>query len=138
LRAALTQLQSPEGTMLRALGDRHIAAAIELIHSRPEHGWTVGELAGKVALSRSAFAARFRELAGESPLRYVTRTRLANAATLLRTTDAPLAQIAATAGYGTEFAFSKAFKRTFGVAPGAYRRHPDTLDVQIGTAARQS
>jgi AraC-like DNA-binding protein/mannose-6-phosphate isomerase-like protein (cupin superfamily) len=135
LRAALNQLQSPGGAGLRALGDRHIAAAIELIHSRPEHGWTVGELASKVALSRSAFAARFRELAGESPLRYLTRTRLAHAADLLRTTDAPLAQIASRAGYGTEFSFSKAFKRTFGIAPGSYRERPGPPRIEILTAA---
>jgi transcriptional regulator GlxA family with amidase domain len=135
LRAALNQLQPPRGAGLLALGDRHIAAAIELIHARPEHGWTVGELASKVALSRSAFSARFRELAGESPLRYITRTRLAHAAVLLRTTDASLAQIAARAGYGTEFSFSKAFKRAFGIAPGSYRGHPRPPRVEILTAA---
>ena len=137
LRAALNQLKSPRGAGLLALGDRHIASAIELIHSRPEHGWTVGELATKVALSRSAFSARFRELAGESPLRYITRTRLAHAAELLRTTDAPLAQIAARAGYGSEFSFSKAFKRAFGIAPGGYRGHPGAPHVDIITAAEQ-
>jgi transcriptional regulator GlxA family with amidase domain len=51
----------------------------------------------------------------------MNRTRLAYAATLLRTSDAPLAEIAARAGYGTPFSFSKAFKRTFGIAPGTYR-----------------
>jgi AraC-like DNA-binding protein len=96
-----------------------------LIHDQPEHGWSVGELAAEVALSRSEFAARFREIVGESPLRYVTRTRLAHAAALLRTTDAPLAQIAARSGYATAFSFSKAFKRAFGVAPGEYRGRGD-------------
>jgi len=134
LRAALNQLQPPGGAGLLALGDRHIAAAIELIHSRPGHGWTVGELASKVALSRSAFSARFRELAGESPMQYITRTRLATAAELLRSTDAPLARIATQAGYGTEFSFSKAFKRSFGIAPGRYRAHPGPPRVEILTA----
>ena len=131
LRAALRQLESSAGAGLLALRDRQIATAIRLIHAQPDYGWTVGELAGRVALSRSAFSARFRNLAGESPLRYVTRTRLAHAAALLRTTDAPLAQIAARAGYGTEFSFSKAFKRTFGVAPGAYRGQPGAPPVQL-------
>jgi transcriptional regulator GlxA family with amidase domain len=131
LRAALTQLGSSGGAGLLALGDRQIASAIKLIHAQPGHRWTVGELASKVALSRSAFSARFRELVGESPLRYTTRTRLAHAAALLRTTDAPLAQIAARAGYGTEFSFGKAFKRAFGVAPGAYRGQPGAPPVQL-------
>jgi transcriptional regulator GlxA family with amidase domain len=121
LRLALLDLQGADGTSVLAFADPQVAAAIGCIHGQPERGWTVGELATEVALSRSAFAARFRHLVGESPSRYITRTRLAHAAALLRTTDAPLAQIAARAGYGTEFSFGKAFKRTFGIAPGAYR-----------------
>src|SRR5262249_9571974 len=131
LRAALNQLKSSGETGLPALGDRRIASAIEVIHGQPEHRWSVGELANEVALSRSAFSARFRELVGESPQRYMTRTRLTHAAALLRTTDASLVQIAASAGYGTEFSFSKAFKRNFGIAPGAYRGQPGTPPVQL-------
>ena len=138
LRAALNQLNSSGVTGLTALGDRRIASAIEFIHSQPEHRWSVGELASAVALSRSAFAARFRELVGESPQRYMTRTRLAHAAALLRTSDASLAQIAARTCYGSEFSFGKAFKRTFGIAPGAYRGQPDTPRVQLFTAPDRS
>jgi len=107
LRTALNQLKSSGGTGLPGLGDRRIASAIEFIHSQTGHRWSVGELAGKVALSRSAFSARFQELVGEAPQHYMARTRLAHAAALLRTTDAPLAQIAARAGYGTEFSFGR-------------------------------
>jgi AraC-like DNA-binding protein len=121
LRVALAELQASDGAGVLALGDPQIAAAIELIHREPEHAWTVGDVAVEVALSRSAFAARFRRLVGESPKRYITRTRLAHAAALLHNTDAPLAEIAARVGYGSEFSFSKAFKRTFGIAPSAYR-----------------
>ena len=138
LRAALNQLKSSGATGLSALGDRRIASAIEVIHSQPEHRWSVSELASEVALSRSAFSARFRELVGESPQRYMTRTRLAHAAALLRTTDASLAQIAARAGYGTEFSFGKAFKRMFGIAPGAYRGQPATPPVQLIAAHGRS
>ena len=127
LRAALAELESANGAGVLALRDPQIAAAIELIHRQPEHAWTVGDLAARAALSRSAFSARFRELVGESPRSYITRARLAHAARLLHTTDASLAQIAARAGYGTEFSLSKAFKRTFGVAPGAYRGQPNQV-----------
>jgi transcriptional regulator GlxA family with amidase domain len=121
LRLALIDLHAEDQGRVRALGDPQIAEAVALIHNQPERAWAVGELAAEVALSRSEFAARFRELVGESPLRYLTRTRLAHAAALLRTTDAPLAQIAAQTGYATAFSFSKAFKRAFGLAPGEYR-----------------
>jgi transcriptional regulator GlxA family with amidase domain len=104
-----------------ALRDPQMAAAIERIHRRPAHAWSVGELAAEIALSRSAFSARFRHVMGESPKRYTTRTRLAHAATLLHQTDASLAEIAVKVGHGSEFSFAKAFKRTFGIAPGAYR-----------------
>lgn len=127
LRVALAELEGVHGISVRALGDRQIAAAIALIHSEPERRWTVGDLASEVALSRSAFSARFRHLLGESPKRYVTRTRLAHASTLLHQTDAPLAEIALRAGYSSEFAFSKAFKRVFGLAPGAYRGEPASV-----------
>jgi AraC-like DNA-binding protein len=121
LRAALAELHSSDGAGVLALRDRQMATAIELIHRRPDHPWTVGKLAAEVALSRSAFSARFRQLTGESPKRYITRTRLAHAAALLHQTDASLAEIAIKIGYGTEFSFAKAFKRTFGIAPGTYR-----------------
>jgi transcriptional regulator GlxA family with amidase domain len=121
LRLALIDLQAVDQARVLALADPQIAEAVALIHDQPERAWAVGELAAEVALSRSEFATRCRELVGESPLRYVTRTRLAHAAALLRTSDAPLAQIAARTGYATPFSFSKAFKRAFGVAPGEYR-----------------
>jgi AraC-like DNA-binding protein/mannose-6-phosphate isomerase-like protein (cupin superfamily) len=127
LRVALAELQSANGAGVLALRDPQIAAAIKLIHGQPQRAWTVGEVAANAALSRSAFSARFRELVGESPRRYITRTRLAHAAALLHTTDASLAEIATRVGYATEFSFSKAFKRTLGVAPGAYRGQPNQV-----------
>jgi AraC-like DNA-binding protein len=121
LRSALLELQAGDGQGILALRDPQIADAIALIHGQPGRAWSVAELADAVALSRSAFSARFRRLVGESPGRYATRTRLARAAALLSGSEAPLAQVAARAGYGSEFSFAKAFKRAFGIAPGAYR-----------------
>jgi AraC-like DNA-binding protein/mannose-6-phosphate isomerase-like protein (cupin superfamily) len=119
VRAALIELQGTDE--LELLRDRDIAPAVRAIHERPEHPWTLGELADTASMSRSAFAARFRALTGDSPIRYVTRCRLARSAERLRTTDATLAELAAQAGYESEFSFSRAFKRAFGVAPGRYR-----------------
>jgi AraC-like DNA-binding protein len=106
---------------LVALRDSRIGAALTLIHKNLARHWTVTDLAKHVAMSRSAFATRFRDLLGESPLRYIARWRMIRAAELLRTTTQPLDEVAATLGYATPTAFHKAFKRQLGVTPAAYR-----------------
>jgi AraC family transcriptional regulator, alkane utilization regulator len=110
------------GGPVAALSDPQIGVAIQLVHDHPEHSWTVTELAARVALSRSAFSDRFRLLTGESPMRYVTRCRLARAAELLRDRDVQLAEVARSCGYGSEVSLSRAFRRWFGTSPGTYRR----------------
>jgi AraC family transcriptional regulator, alkane utilization regulator len=140
LRVPLAETDTDRGVPVLGLRDTQIAAAIELIHREPRHAWTVGELSARSGLSRSAFAARFRALVGESPKRYVTRYRLNQAATLLHTTDLGLAGIARLAGYETEFSFNRAFKRAFGLAPGAYRGQPEdsTPDIEVVAEGQQT
>jgi AraC-like DNA-binding protein len=121
LRQWLERSPNQRGWLV-ALRDRHIGAALSLIHRRLDRAWTVDELAKHVAMSRSAFADRFAKLVGEPPLRYIARTRMNRAAELLRTTSLPVEHIGTERGYATTAAFSKAFKRQFGVAPGAYRK----------------
>ncbi|GAA2818005.1 AraC family transcriptional regulator [Kitasatospora sp. CM 4170] len=105
-----------------ALGDSAVAPALAAIHEDPATPWTVESLARRVGLSRAAFARRFTTMVGEPPMAYLTRWRLTTAARLLRESEAPLTAVAAQAGYGSEYAFAKAFKREFGQAPGGYRR----------------
>jgi AraC-like DNA-binding protein len=116
---------------LGALGDVQIGSALGFIHQSPELGWTVQSLAAKVAMSRSAFASRFARLVGEPPLAYVTRWRMQKAAGLLRQSSATLADIAERVGYDSEAAFSKAFKRAVGTAPGAYRRAAKASNLAV-------
>lgn len=125
VQAVRTHLaESPAGTgnWLRALVDPQIGRALSLIHEQPDAPWTVRSLAEQVAMSRSAFSARFRELVDEPPLTYLTRWRMARATRLLQTTSHSLSEVAARVGYDADAAFSKAFKRWQGVAPGAFRR----------------
>ena len=134
VRAHIASLQNGAGGWLSALGDPQVGAALGLIHDRPERPWTVASLAAEVALSRSAFAARFNALVGEPPLHYVTRWRMQKAASLLRSghpaARSGLAEIAARVGYESEAAFNKAFKRWFGSAPGANRQSSPTPQKQ--------
>ena len=106
---------------LGALKDPQIGQALALIQHQPGEAWTVGSLACRVSLSRSAFSAKFRQLVGEPPMQYITRVRLTKAAASLRTHPATLVEVGTSVGYESEVAFSKAFKRYFGIAPGAYR-----------------
>ena len=106
---------------LGALKDPQIGQALALIQHQAGEAWTVGSLACRVSLSRSAFSAKFRQLVGEPPMQYITRVRLTKAAASLRTHPATLVEVGTSVGYESEVAFSKAFKRYFGIAPGAYR-----------------
>lgn len=105
-----------------ALTDPAIHGTLAALHDDPGRPWTVAELGDRAGLSRSAFAQRFTALVGEPPLTYLTWWRMTVAGRLLRESDAPLSAVAQRVGYGSEFAFAKAFKREFGVAPGRWRR----------------
>lgn len=117
---------------LGALQDEHIGNAILAIHKEPERAWSVATLAKEVAMSRSVFAARFKQLVEESPMQYVTRWRMNIAMTLLRENDLSLAELAERLGYQSEATFSRAFKRAMGVSPGAVRRNDNAFDLQLG------
>ncbi|GAA2093044.1 AraC family transcriptional regulator [Kitasatospora saccharophila] len=108
-----------------ALNDPAVAAALHALHRDPAAPWTVAELAARAGLSRTAFARRFTATVGRPPLGYLTWWRMATAARLLRTTEAPLRSVAARVGHASEFAFAHAFKRAYGLPPGGYRRTVD-------------
>jgi AraC-like DNA-binding protein len=114
----------PEGSScwLTALRDPLISEALALLHARPEHPWTIDDLASRVAVSRATLARRFTSLVGEPPLAYLTRWRMDLAARRLRETDDSLEDIAASVGYASPFAFSRAFSRHRHQSPTSYRR----------------
>ena len=101
--------------------DASIARALATLHDRPAVNWTLAELAGQAAMSRTLFAARFRAAVGESPMRHLAKIRLGQAAWYLTTTSLSVEAIARRTGYGTNASLSKAFKREFGTSPGQYR-----------------
>ena len=115
--------------------DPAVGTALTLLRSQPGAAWTVADLARKVDMSRTAFAARFRQLVGEPPMSYLTRVRLGHAAGYLSSTDMTVRQIARLVGYENEASLSKAFRRAFGHAPGEYRRQQAAADGVRATAA---
>jgi AraC-like DNA-binding protein len=108
--------------LLAGVRDAHVGRALTLLHGEPGRAWTVDELAREVALSRSALAERFAALVGESPIQYLLSWRLALAARTLRSGREAIARVAERSGYESEAAFSRAFKREFGMPPAAWRK----------------
>lgn len=105
----------------QALRDPMVGRALELIQSSPTRPWTVAELAKTVGASRSVFARRFNDLVGRPPMACLIAWRLALAADLVRDSEVTLTTVAQKVGYNSAFAFSSAFKRTYGMSPQDYR-----------------
>lgn len=121
---------------LRALADPKIGQSLRLIHEAPQKEWSVDSLASAVSMSRSAFAAHFTTLVGDSPLRYVTAWRMKKATHMLLRGDA-IGAIAQAIGYDTDAAFGKAFKRHMGTTPGEYRRARETAESPAACMGNQ-
>jgi AraC-like DNA-binding protein len=114
----------PEGETgwFAGLREPYVARALALLHRDITRRWTVDELGREVGLSRSALADRFIRLIGLPPMHYLASWRMQVATQKLRNTNASLAQVAEIVGYDSEAAFSRAFKKAFGVAPATWRR----------------
>lgn len=108
---------------LAGLGDRLVGNALNALHQRPGHEWTLAELARAAGTSRSVLAERFQQLVGTSPMQYLTQWRMVMAANLLRRGNTPLARVAEEVGYQNDASFSRAFRREYGLPPAAWRRH---------------
>jgi len=122
LRQYMNEQHAGRTGWLAGLGDRIVGAALEALHARPAFAWTLEDLARESGTSRSVLAERFQHLVGSSPIAYLTQWRMMLAANLLRRSTAPLSRIAEDVGYQTDTAFSRAFRREYGLPPGAWRR----------------
>ncbi|AQZ67749.1 Transcriptional regulator, AraC family [[Actinomadura] parvosata subsp. kistnae] len=124
LRAWLaTRPPEQRGTWLGMLDDPIVRQALELIHQNPAEQWTTATLASAIAVSRATLSRRFPAAIGQSPAAYLTQWRMDLAAVRLRDTHDSVETIAATVGYGSVPAFSRAFTRAYGMSPGRYRTH---------------
>jgi AraC-like DNA-binding protein len=113
----------PEQTgWLAGLRDPYVSRALSLLHARVADNWTVDALGSETGLSRSALAERFTRVIGVSPMQYLTNWRMQVAAQSLRNTSASMIEVAEQVGYESEAAFSRAFKKAFGVPPATWRR----------------
>ena len=121
LRRYLEDLPPEQTGWLAGLRDEVVGRVLTLLHARPGHPWTLAELAREAAASRSNLAKRFALLVGQPPMQYLAQWRMQVAANLLAESGSKVAAIGAEVGYESEAAFSRAFKKATGLAPGAWR-----------------
>lgn len=121
MRAWLAQKDQPPG-LFAALAERRLQAALQAMLARPAEDWNLARLADACHMSRANFARVFRQVAGTTPAALLQQLRMAQAAQWLRRDSRPVAAIGEQAGYQSEAAFNRVFKRHFGIGPGQYRR----------------
>lgn len=102
--------------LMMGLSDPRLARALVALHGAPQDDWTLTRMAAVAGMSRSAFAASFRDVTGTTPAAYLTDWRLTVAATLLRAGQ-PQKLVAVESGFSTASSLSRAFKQRFGAAP---------------------
>ncbi len=122
VRRYIETLKPAQSGWLAGLRDPAVGRALALMHAVPARDWTLEELAREVGVSRSVLAERFNELVGLPPIHYLANWRMQIAAGLLSGGTTNIATIAAATGYGSEAAFSRAFKKMLGMPPAAWRR----------------
>lgn len=124
IRLSLQSLPAQETGWLSGLKDPLIGKVLTLIHASPAQPWTLAGLAREAGMSRSALAARFAQLTGQAPMRYLTLWRMQIAARLLTDSPMKVAAVGREVGYASEASFSRAFKNLVGVSPAHWRDDP--------------
>lgn len=136
LRAVVDRQGLQQPGWSQALREPRVRQAVQLMHDRCAHPWTLDELAVRVGLSRTVLAERFREAMDDTPLNYLRTVRMQKAMSLLSNTQLSLEKLAAEVGYQDAFSFSKVFKRIAGVSPKEFRRRDaqeSSLPWRLGT-----
>jgi AraC-like DNA-binding protein len=126
LRRYVDSLPAGQTGWLAGMRDPVVGRALSLLHQKPAEAWTLETLGAEAGMSRSSLHDRFVHFIGQPPMQYLTNWRMQLAAGRLRDTDAKVVDVALDVGYESEAAFSRAFKRVVGVAPGTWRRERRT------------
>lgn len=122
IRRYIATLPEDDVGWLAGLRDEFVGRCLKRLHAHPAQAWSLDELARESGTSRAVLAERFVHFVGLPPMQYLARWRMQLASAQLTSSDKKLAQIAGEVGYGSEAAFSRAFKREVGMAPADFRR----------------
>jgi AraC-like DNA-binding protein len=121
VRRHLEAMPADRMNWLSGLRDPYVGRALMALHANASRDWTLEALAQEAALSRSAFAERFVEYVGQTPMQYLTNWRMQLATNYLRAGSESVAAVANRVGYDSEAAFSRAFKKSLGAPPSEWR-----------------
>jgi len=113
---------------LSPLRDPRLSKAVTMVLDRPAAAHSVASLARAAGMSRSAFAREFSTNLATSPMAFVARTRLHQAAQLLAGTRLPIKVIAKSVGFASRSHFSRAFAAAYGADPSGFRRGTERTD----------
>src|SRR3546814_18059591 len=137
VRQHIDSLPEESTGWLAGLRDRHVGAALRLMHGQPAQAWTLDVLAREVGLSRSAFAERFTRIMGTPVMQYLGKWRLQLAANLLGRPGISIARVAYDVGYESEAAFHRACNRHAGLPRSAWRGKTGEPGDRRGKKKRQ-
>ena len=117
---------SPADSALAGFADPNLSRALTAFHQEPAKAWSVESLARVAGMSRTAFAQVFSAKMGTTPMQYLTTWRMQIACQGLAEARMNVADAAELAGYASEAAFSRVFRKQVGMSPAAYRMAQET------------
>lgn len=129
LRYTIAQGQTQGGT-LAGLSDPRLSRVLSAIHDDPARDWNLESMAELAGMSRARFAARFRDITGETPADYLASWRVMTAQRLLRK-GLQIKYVADDVGYGSPSALARAFARKLGCSPSEWLRANSDDSVAI-------
>jgi AraC family transcriptional activator of mtrCDE len=122
---------------LHGLGDPKLGKAVVAVMNRPAEPHTIATLATAAGMGRSTFAREFSRAFQQTPLEFVTRTRLYHAARMLKSTSVPVKVVAASAGFSSRSHFSRIFHQVYGTDPSTFRKG-DSSEPAFGPSPDRS
>lgn len=115
--AIIRDLSQSLPTYRSPLRSPSIAKAIQFMHAKPEHPWTIPDLASRVSESRSSFNRKFLEAVGIAPHQYLRNWRIILAQKRLLSENISLDLLAFELGFSGQSSLSRAFKEVVGLSP---------------------
>ncbi len=108
-------------------GSVYANQVIDYINQHYNEKIRIADLATYIGVNRSYLTSSFKKNTGYSPQEYLVLLRMYKAASLLKNTDMSVSTVAASVGYGDQLAFSKMFKKYYGVSPKLFRESEEKI-----------